>query len=136
MVPEGLLDPLPAAPPEDEELGELELGVLLDEDPPLAWSFFSLVDEFIEALPDALPDGVAVEELGEELLEPADDEAPGVVDGDVEGVVVLLDEAPVAARSLLPARSQAVSRVAPSARETATAIVCSLICPPWLGYLN
>ena len=64
------------------------------------------------------------------VVEPADDELDGE-DGEVDDGLVLLED-PVA---LLPAppRSQAVSRVAPSAMATAIAIVDSLMWPPWLG---
>lgn len=64
------------------------------------------------------------------LVEPADEDDPeGEVD---DGLVVLDDDDPVAALSLAP-RSQAVSRLAPSAMEIATAMVESLMWPPWLG---
>jgi len=97
-----------------------ELGVALEDDeaPPPAWSFFSMELEDEELEGDGV-DGV--------LVAPDEDE-----DGEVDGVVVL-DEAPVAARSL-PARSHAVSRLAPSAMETAIAMVESFMWPPWLGY--
>jgi len=117
------VEPLPAEPfvlPE-------ELGVELEDDeaPPPAESFFwvsiELEDEELEGELDA-PDGV--------LVEPEDDAAP---DGELAGLVVV-DEDPVAARSL--ARSQAVSRLAPSAMETAIAMVDSLMWPPWLGYFD
>jgi hypothetical protein len=104
-----------------------ELGVELEDDeaPPPAESFFwvsiELEDEELEGELDA-PDGV--------LVEPEDDAAP---DGELAGLVVV-DEDPVAARSL--ARSQAVSRLAPSAMETAIAMVDSLMWPPWLGYFD
>ena len=114
--------PLPAEP--FVVLEEL-LGLVLDAPPP-AWSFFCVsVEVADEELGGVALDGV------DEVLEPAEDEPDGVVDG----VVVVLDEEPVAARSL-PARSHAVSRVAPSAMETAIAIVDSLMKPPWLGYLG
>lgn len=117
-----LLEPAPAEP-----LGlELELdGEELDDEdaPPLAWSFLlmsTLVDEELE------PDGV----LGVVALPPAEDdedEPEGDVvapEGEVEDE---LDE-----RSA--PRSQAAISDAPSATETATAIVESLMWPPWLGY--
>jgi hypothetical protein len=111
-----LLEPAPAEP-----LGLV--GALLDEDeddPPLAWSFLLRsieVDEELEL------GGVAV-------VPPADDEddEPGVVVAPDEGEVEdELDE-----RSA--PRSQAAISDAPSARETATAIVDNLMWPPWLGY--
>jgi len=102
-----LLEPAPAAP-----LGLLELdGEVLDEDedePPLALSFLLRSIEVDEEL-----------ELGGVVVPPADDEGAVVEDE--------LDE-----RSA--ARSHAVISDAPSARETATAIVESLMGPPWLGY--
>ena len=113
-----LLEPAPAEP---LRLPELD-GAVLDEDeddPPLAWSFLLRsieVDEELEL------GGVAV-------VPPADDEdeEPGAVvapEGEVEDE---LDE-----RSA--PRSHAAISDAPSARETATAIVESLMWPPWLGY--
>jgi hypothetical protein len=110
-----LLEPAPAEP-------GLE-GAVLDEDedePPLAWSFLLMsieVDEELEL------GGVAV-------VPPADDEddEPGAVVAPEEGEVAdELDE-----RSA--PRSQAAISDAPSARETATAIVDNLMWPPWLGY--
>jgi hypothetical protein len=115
--------PLPAEP--FVVLEEL-LGLVLEAPPP-AWSFFCMSDEVAD---EELDGGVALDGLVE-VLEPAEDEP----DGEVDGVVVVLDEEPVAARSL-PARSQAVSRVAPSAMETAMAIVDSLMRPPWVGLLR
>jgi hypothetical protein len=108
------------APPPDwlfwsELVAELDEGELDGEEPMVA-------EPELELDPDGLVDGV--------LVEPLEDEAP---DGELDGLVVL-DE-PVAARSF-PARSQAVSMVAPSAMETAIAIVDSLMWPPWLGYLG
>lgn len=120
-----LLAPLAAEP-----LGvELELdGVLLDEDeddPPLALSFFVLrsieVDEELE--PEGAVLGAAVVPLADEDVEP--DGAVVAPDGEV--VVDELEE-----RSA--ARSHAVISVAPSASETATARVETLMWPPWLGY--
>jgi hypothetical protein len=99
-------------------------GALLDEDedePPLAWSFLLMSTEVDEELePGAV--------LGEVVVPPADeDEEP---DGEVvepEGAVEdELDE-----RSA--PRSHAAISDAPSARETATARVESLMWPPWLG---
>ena len=141
-----LLDPLAAAPPvlpEVEPLAEgvlleLELGGVLLEplalvEPPAAESFLAgsvAEDEELEddgelgvvtlsdAEPEVEPEPEGVEALPDGVeLEPADDEEPGAV----------LD--------LLAALSpQAVSRLAPSAMETATARVESLISgPPWVG---
>ena len=118
------VEPLPAEPFVLLE----ELGVELEDDeaPPPAESFFcvsiELEDEELEGELDA-PDGV--------LVEPEDDAEP---DGELAGLVVVDDEDPVAARSL--ARSQAVSRLAPSTMETAIAMVDSLMWPPWLGYFG
>ena len=112
-----LLEPAPAEP-----LGLVELdGALLDEDedePPLAWSFLLMSTEVDEELePGAV--------LGEVVVPPADeDEEP---DGEVvepEGAVEDERSAP---------RSHAAISDAPSARETATARVESLMWPPWLG---
>jgi hypothetical protein len=116
---------------------ELEL-----DEPPAAESFFCVSldiepDTAAEPLDGAA--GAAVEELEElesfllmstlaepevepagAVVEPADDEedAGGVVRETVRS----------------PSRSQPVSNPAPSARETATAKVESLICgPPWVG---
>jgi hypothetical protein len=115
-------EPLPAEPPVVAPELELELG-LVDDAPPLDWSFFSIEldeDELEGAVLDGL-DGV--------LLEPAEDELDGV-DGVVDDGLVLLED------PLLlppPPRSQAVSIVAPSAMEIAIAMVDSLMWPPWLG---
>jgi len=119
LLDEGLeeLEPAPAEP-----LGLVELdGALLDEDedePPLAWSFLLMSTEVDEELePGAV--------LGEVVVPPADeDEEP---DGEVvepEGAVEDERSAP---------RSHAAISDAPSARETATARVESLMWPPWLG---
>ena len=123
------LDGVLLEPEAAEPLGlALELdGVLLDEDedePPLALSFFVFrsieVDEELE--PEGAVLGAAVVPLADE------DEEPGVALVAPDGEVVdELDE-----RSA--ARSHAVISVAPSARETATAIVDILMRPPWLGY--
>ena len=142
-----LLEPpaaLPPVLPEDEPLAEGVLlepeldGVLLEPlalvEPPAAESFLAgsaVEDEELEddgelgvvALPPDMepevepePDGVEALPDGVEL-EPADDEEPGAV------------PAPRLASS-----PQAVSRLAPSAMETATARVESLIYgPPWVG---
>ena len=112
-----------------EPLGvELELdGLVLDDDedePPLALSFlFRSIEVEDELEPEGDVLGAAVVPLADE------DEEPGVVvapEGEVEDE---LDE-----RSA--PRSHAVISVAPSARETATAIVDILMGPPWLGYWN
>jgi len=113
-----LLEPAPAEP---LRLPELD-GAVLDEDeddPPLAWSFLLMsieVDEELEL------GGVAV-------VPPADDEddEPGAVVAPEGAVEDELDE-----RSA--PRSHAAISDAPSARETATAIVDILMGPPWLGY--
>ena len=131
MAPLSEVEPLPAVPlglVEDEELG------LDEEAPPPDWLFWSelVADELDgEELEGEEPMVAELEDEpdGEDGVEvaPLEDEEP---DGEDDGLVVV-DE-PVAARSL-PARSQAVSRVAPSAMETATAMVDSLMWPPWLG---
>jgi hypothetical protein len=123
------LDGVLLEPEAAEPLGlALELdGVLLDEDedePPLALSFFVFrsieVDEELE--PEGAVLGAAVVPLADE------DEEPGAALVAPDGEVVdELDE-----RSA--ARSHAAISDAPSARETATAIVDILMRPPWLGY--
>jgi len=123
------LDGVLLEPEAAEPLGlALELdGVLVDEDedePPLALSFFVFrsieVDEELE--PEGAVLGAAVVPLADE------DEEPGVAVVAPDGEVVdELDE-----RSA--ARSHAAISDAPSARETATAIVDILMRPPWLGY--
>jgi hypothetical protein len=132
-----LLAPAPAALPLVPELDGEELD---DDAPPLA----GLLVESLE-LDELEPEGAA---LGE-LLEPDEDALP---EGDVLGEVVappLADEdeepdgevvAPEGAvdeelEDLSAPRSHAVISEAPSARETATARVESLMWPPWLGYL-
>jgi hypothetical protein len=120
-----LVEPAPAEP-----LGALELdGLVEDEDedePPLALSFlFRSIEVDEELEPEGAVLGAAVVPLADE------DDEPGVL-GEVvapEGAVVV-DE--LEERSA--ARSHAVISVAPSARETATAMVESLMWPPWLGY--
>lgn len=109
-------------------------------EPPDALSFFSVsvvaeleaelegelgwllgVDAEPETAPEAEPEGAVEVEPDGALLEPADEVAPE------PGVV---REAARSPASL----SQPVSNPAPSARETATAKVESLICgPPWVG---
>jgi hypothetical protein len=108
----------------------------LVEPPAAGWSFFSAsaVAEELELEPDgALAGGVTLTEPDAELdgavdgelgvVEPAEDE-----DEEPDGGVVF-----ETARS--PASlSQPVSNPAPSAKDTATAKVESLMCgPPWLG---
>ena len=107
-VDDGLLDELELdAPPEAGELGEApeELDELLSVD-----------EEPMEPEPEAEPDAEPEGDDGE-VVEPEDE-------------VELGDFAPGAEAS----RSQAVSRLAPSAMETAAARIESLMWPPWLGY--
>lgn len=127
-----LLAPLAALPLGDELGAELAEPLALVE-PPAAESFFvASVDEealeeddgvelesFLDMSTDAEPevelepDGV----LG--VVEPADD------DDDAGGVV---------RETEVSSLSQPVSNPAPSARDTATAKVVSLMCgPPWVG---
>jgi hypothetical protein len=122
------LAPVPAEPLVSDDDEELE-G--LDEAPPPDWLFVASEDE------DEELEGEELE--GEELMEPLaePDGLDGVVapeddedDGEVEDGLVV-EDAPVAERSL--PRSHAVSRLVPSARETAIARVESLMGPPWLG---
>ena len=120
-----LLEPAPAEPLrlpepdgaalEDEEPDGALDGAALDEDEddPLGWSFLLMsieVDEELEL------GGVAV-------VPPADD-----VDDEVPGAFV----APEGAVDV--DLSHAAISDAPSAKETATAIVDNLMRPPWLGY--
>jgi hypothetical protein len=106
-----LLEPLAALP-----LGGVgaELELELDE-PPEALS----VDEGAVTEPEAEPeaDGGVEDEPEGEVVEPADEDEPGAL-------------APV----LLASLSQAVSKLAPSAKDTAVARMDSLMRPPWLGY--
>jgi hypothetical protein len=93
-------------PPEAGALGEA-----LDEELELLSLDEGAVTE-PEAEPEAEPDGGVVEPADE------DDEEPGAL-------------APVL---VVASRSHAVSRLAPSARDTAVARMESLMRPPWLGY--
>jgi hypothetical protein len=125
---------------------ELELdGELLE---PLAALPLGVEDGLAELELDAPPDagelGEALDELDEllsvddEPIEPEvepDAEPEGVDDGEEvapEDEVELGDFAPVLPAP--PSRSQAVSRLAPSAMDTAAARIESLMWPPWLGY--
>jgi hypothetical protein len=123
------VEPLPAEP---FVLLEALLG--LDEAPPPDGLFWSVLDDELDEGEEL--GGVALEELeapeGDDgVVAPLDEDE---LDGGVDGVVVLEDDEPVAALSL-PARSHAVSRLAPSATETAMARVDNLMGPPWLGLL-
>ena len=104
------------------ESEELDGVLLLEPAPaPLALSFLFrsiAVDEELE--PDGAVLGAAVVPLADEDDEP-------------EGVALVAPDGEVAERSA--PRSHAVISVAPSARETATAMVESLMWPPWLGYI-
>jgi len=126
-----LEEPAPAAPPVVPELD----GELLDElAPPLA----GLLLESLE-----LEELDGEEELAPGVVAPEDDELP---DGELDGELVVPladeDEEPEGEvvepegevdEELEPPRSHAVISDAPSARETATARVESLMWPPWLG---
>lgn len=130
----------------DGVLELLELGLLLEPVEPLV---APLPELDLSALDELLLDDGLLEELGgvaEELDELEPDGLLGVVtepdaeldDGD-DGVVVAPepevedeDERSAAGRS--GPRSQPAIRVAPSARETATAKVENFMWPPWLGY--
>jgi hypothetical protein len=121
-----LLEPLAALP-----LGGVgaELELELDEPPEAGAAGEALDDEELELLsaedepgvtePEAEPeaDGGVEDEPEGEVVEPADEDEPGAL-------------APV----FVASRSQAVSRLAPSARDTAVARMDSLMRPPWLGY--
>jgi hypothetical protein len=134
-----LLEPAPAEP-----LGELELDGLVDdedeEEPPLALSFFGAFTS-IEVEDELEPEGAA---LGEAVVPLADEElgelgvaVVPLADEDDEPGDVVAPEGEVVDEELeerSAPRSHAVISDAPSARETATAIVESLMGPPWLGY--
>jgi hypothetical protein len=137
-----LLEPL-AAEPLGVEL-ELDGAVLEDDedDPPLALSFF--VFRSIEVDEELEPEGAVL--LGAAVVPLADEELDGVLgvavvpladEEDEPGVAVVAPDGAVVEDELdersVP-RSHAVISVAPSARETATAIVENLMWPPWLGY--
>ena len=120
-----LLEPLAALP-----LGGVgaELELELDEPPEAGAAGEALDDEELELLsvdegavtePEAEPeaDGGVEDEPEGEVVEPADEDEPGAL-------------APV----LLASLSQAVSKLAPSTRDTAVARMDSLMRPPWLGY--
>lgn len=122
--------PLPAAPLVEDELG------VDDEAPPPDWLF-----SWSELVEDELLEGEEVDgevPMLEELDEP-EGEVDGVdvapledePEGEVDGLVVVDEDEPVAP-PLLPL-SQAVSRVAPSAMETAIAMVDSLIVASVVG---
>jgi hypothetical protein len=85
------------------------------------------VDEELE------PDGAV---LGAAVVPPADeeDDEPGAVVAPEPAGALDLDVLDAPAGPLLSARSQAAISEAPNARETATAMVESLMRPPWLGY--
>jgi len=121
-----LLEPLAALP---LLLGGVPEALELDE-PPEAGAAGEALDEELELLsadepgvtepeaePEAEPDGAVEDEPDGEVVEPADEDEPGAL-------------APVLAAS----RSQAVSKLAPSARDTAVARMESLMRTPWLGY--
>lgn len=125
------LDPVPAepllAPP-----GELGL----EDAPPLDGLFVvSELDEEELGLEGEGLEGDEVDELElaepdglDGVVEPADEEDDGEVDDGLDEVPAE-DPPPVL-------RSHAVSRLAPSAMETAIARVENLMWPPWLGYLG
>ena len=120
-----LLEPLAALP---LLLGGVPEALELDE-PPEAGAVGEALDEELELLsedegavtePEADPEaepGAVEDEPDGEVVEPADEDEPGAL-------------APV----LLASLSQAVSKLAPSARDTAVARMESLMRPPWLGY--
>jgi hypothetical protein len=123
----------------DEDEDGAEDGVLVEPEPAeplieLDEEPLGAVDELLSLLmstdvEDELePEGAV---LGVEAVPPADDE-----DDEPAGARVAPDGALVELELEAPslARSQAAINEAPSARETATAIVESLMRPPWLGY--
>ena len=127
-----LEEPVPAEP-----LVLLEELGLDDEAPPPDWLFCvsELLDDELDG--EELEGDVAEPDMELELepdgldgvVAPLEDDEDGEVDDGLEDVVPL--EEPV---ELLPPRSHAVSRLAPSAMETAIASVDILMRPPWLGY--
>jgi hypothetical protein len=128
--------PAPAEPLGVEEL-ELEDGEL-DEEPPLALSFFWMSTEVDEELE---PDGGVLDDEGAAVVPEAElEDEPGVALGEVvapepEGVVVDEDELdPAGPRVGLSDLLQPAIIAPPNARETASASVESFIWPPWLGY--
>ncbi|MBW8905763.1 MAG: hypothetical protein JF611_08875 [Betaproteobacteria bacterium] len=128
-----LEEPAPAAPPVELEGEELEdelappLAGLLVVSPELDEELDGedeLAPGVVAPEDDALPDG----ELDGELVVPlAEDAEP---DGEVVEPDGAVDEE---LEDLSAPRSHAVISDAPSARETATARVESLMWPPWLG---
>ena len=133
-----LLAPAPAAPP---LVPELDGEALEDDAPPLAGLLLESLEldelepegladgELLEPDEDALPEGDALGEVVAPPLADEDEEPEGEVvapEGEVDDEE--LDD-------LSAPRSHAVISEAPSARETATARVESLMWPPWLGYL-
>jgi len=119
------------------ELDEDEDGVAVEPEPAEP-----LIVELDEELPGVADEPLLMSTEVEDELEPegavlgvadvppADDEdEPAGARVEPEGAVVLELELERSA-----ARSQAAINEAPSARETATAIVESLMRPPWLGY--
>jgi len=107
-VPEALeLDEPPEAGALGEALDDEELELLSVDEPGVTEP---------EAEPEA--DGGVEDEPEGEVVEPADEDEPGAL-------------APVL---VVASRSHAVSRLAPSARDTAVARMDSLMRPPWLGY--
>jgi hypothetical protein len=112
-----LLEPAPAAPLGVLPEVALELLLGLDEAPPPALFFSSVL---IDAEPEAAPEGaVLVVPEGEEVA-PDEDAAP-------EGGVLV-------SRAVRPALLLSPQAARPKARETAAARMESFMCsPPWLG---
>lgn len=122
-----LLEPLAALPP---LLGGVPEALELDE-PPEAGAAGEALDEELELLSE--DEGAVTEPEAEPEAE------PGAVEDEPDGGVVEPadedEEEPGAlAPVLLASLSQAVSKLAPSARDTAVARRESLMRPPWLGY--
>jgi len=105
------------APAPAEPLVELELELGLEDAPPPALFFSSVL---IDAEPEAAPEGaVLVVPEGEEVA-PDEDAAP-------EGGVLV-------SRAVRPALLLSPQAARPKARETAAARMESFMCsPPWLG---
>ena len=127
------VEPLPAEPLVllDEELLGRE-----DDAPPLDGLFWSEVDDELDEgellegeEPEVLAEPEAEPEGEDGVVAPLEDEEP---DGEVLDGLALEPVADL----LPPPLSQAVSRLAPNARETAIANVDNLMGPPWLGLLG
>jgi hypothetical protein len=109
-------------------------------EPPAAESFFSFSASAVAEELELEPAGADGALAGGVTLTEPDAELDGAVDGELGVVEPAEDEEPDGGVVFETARSpaslsQPVSNPAPSAKDTATAKVESLMCgPPWLGY--